>query len=173
VARAVVLLRAVNVGGRNRISMPDFRSLLESVGCTDVQTYVQSGNAVVSTRRSPAALEKAVAAGLRTELDLAVDVLVRTADELDAVVAENPFAAEDLAPTALHAVFLSGPAPDLPDVSPDRMFAGDRVLYVAYAAGSQASPAGKVLGSKRISSIATARNWRTVLALQELARVQR
>jgi uncharacterized protein (DUF1697 family) len=169
VARAVVLLRAVNVGGRNRISMADLRSLLERVGCTDVQTYVQSGNAVLSTRRSPAALEQAVTAALRSELDLSVDVLVRTSDELDAIVAGNPFSDEDLAPTALHAVFLSGPAPDLPDVSPDRIVAGDRVLYVAYAAGSQRSTAGRLLTSSRVSAASTARNWRSVLALQELA----
>ena len=167
--RAVVLLRAVNLGGRNRIAMPDFRSLLEGVGCTDVATYVQSGNAVVTTRRSASSLEAAVAAALRSELDLPVDVLIRTASELDAVVAANPFADEDLPPTALHAVFLAGPAPEVPDVAPDRIVLGDRVAYVAYADGSQGSAAAKVLTSKRFAG-STARNWRTVRALQELAR---
>ena len=166
--RAVVLLRAVNLGPRNRIAMPDFRSLLERLGCKDVQTYVQSGNAVVTTRRSAASLQTAVTAALRNDLDLPVDVLVRTADELDAVVAGNPFAGEDLSPTSLHAVFLDGPAPsEVPDVSPDRIVPGDRVLYVAYAVGSQDSAAGKVLGRKGLP-VATARNWRTVLALQDL-----
>lgn len=167
--RCVVLLRAVNLGPRNRIAMADFRSLLERLGCTHVRTYVQSGNAVVSTRRSAASLQSAVAAALRDDLDLPVDVLVRTADELDAVVSANPFAGEDLPPTALHAVFLDGPAPELPDVSPDRVVAGDRILYVAYAAGSKDSVAAKSLSSRRFP-VSTARNWRTVLALQELAR---
>ena len=45
--RSVVLLRGVNVGGHNRISMPDLRAALEGLGCREVQTYVQSGNAVV------------------------------------------------------------------------------------------------------------------------------
>lgn len=167
--RAVVLLRAVNLGPRNRIAMADFRALLERVGCTDVKTYLQSGNAVVSTRRSAASLAGVVAEALRDDLDLKVDVLVRTADELDAVVAANPFAGEDLPPTAVHVVFLDGAAPSVPDVAPDRIVGGDRVLYVAYAAGSQDSAAGKALSSKTIP-VATARNWRTVLALQELAR---
>lgn len=170
--RAAVLLRAVNLGARNRISMPAFRALLEQVGCRDVQTYVQSGNAVVTTRRAPAALEKAVAAALHDGLGLDVDVLVRTADELDAVVSGNPFAPEELPPTSLHAVFLSGAAPELPAVAPDRVVPGDRVLYVAYAAGSQDSAAGKALARMK-TPVATARNWRTVLALQELARAQR
>ena len=56
-ARSVVLLRAVNLGPRNRIRMGDFRSLLEGLGCTDISTYLQSGNAVVTTRRRPAGLE--------------------------------------------------------------------------------------------------------------------
>lgn len=169
-ARAVVLLRAVNLGPRNRLTMNDLRSVLEAVGCTDVTTYLQSGNAVGSTRQRPAALEAAVAARLRSQLDLPVDVLVRTADELDAVVAGNPFAAEELPPTSLHVAFLTGDPPrELPDVAPDRIVAGDRVLYIAYAQGSQSSAAGKAL-SRKSFPLMTARNWRTVLALQELAR---
>lgn len=168
--RSVVLLRAVNLVTRNRLSMKDFRDVLERTGCTGVQTYLQSGNAAVTSAKKPAALEQAVAEALRTDLDLPVAVMVRTGAELDRVVAGNPFAAEGLPPTALHAVFLSAPAPELPDVAPDRIVPGDRVLYVAYAAGSQKSQAAKVLTSRALSPISTARNWRTVLALQELAR---
>lgn len=171
--RSVVLLRAVNVGGHNRIRMADFRALLEGLGCTDVTTYLQSGNAVLTTRRAPASLEQAVAAALRSELDLAVAVMARTADELDAVVAGNPFADEDLGPTSLHVAFLAAPVPDIPDCSPDRVVQGERVLYIAYSASSQDSAAGKLLSSRGFSSVATARNWRTVLALQDLARRQR
>lgn len=165
-----MLLRAVNLGARNRIAMPAFRTVLEGVGCTDVATYLQSGNAVVTSRRAPASLAKAVAAALRSELDLAVGVLVRTAAELDQVVAANPFP-DVTDPKMLHAVFLETAAPDLTghDVAPDRVAAGDRVVYVAYATSSQDSRAAKVLGGKAFSG-STARNWRTVLALQELAR---
>ena len=69
--RSVVLLRAVNLGARNRIAMPAFREVLEGVGCTDVATYLQSGNAVVTSRRTPASLAKAVAGALEQELDWA------------------------------------------------------------------------------------------------------
>lgn len=168
--RQVVLLRAVNLGARNRIAMPAFRAVLEGVGCTDVATYLQSGNAVVTSRRTPASLAKAVAAALRSDLDLSVGVLVRTADELDAVVSGNPFS-DVTDPKLLHAVFLESASPDLTDaeVAPDRLATGDRVVYVAYATSSQDSRAAKVLGGKTFSG-STARNWRTVLALQELPR---
>ena len=167
--RSVILLRAVNLGARNRIAMPAFRELLEGLGCTDVATYLQSGNAVVTSRRAPASLAKAVAAALREELDLSVGVIVRSAAELDAVVDGNPF--HDVTdPKLLHAVFLDGAAPDVAgrDVAPDRVAAGDRVIYVAYATSSQDSRAAKALSDKAFAG-STARNWRTVLALQELA----
>ena len=168
--RQVVLLRAVNLGARNRIAMPAFREVLESVGCTDVKTYLQSGNAVVASRRTPASLAKAVADALRSELDLSVGVLVRTATELDALVAGNAFP-DVKDPKLLHALLLESATPDLSglDVAPDRVAAGDRVVYVAYATSSQDSKAAKALGGKAFAG-ATARNWRTVLALQELAR---
>lgn len=168
--RWVVLLRGVNVGGHHRLAMPAFRSLLEQIGAVDARTYLQSGNAVVSWTGSATSLQAAVEQGLR-DLDLPVAALVRTSAELDAVVDDNPFAAEHLDPVHLHAVFLTGPAPEL-DVGallPDRVVPGDRVLYVAYAGPSPASKVAKLLGSRRLS-VASARNWRTVLALQELAR---
>ncbi len=168
-ARVAVLLRGVNVGGHNRIAMADFRTLLERLGCSDVATYLQSGNAVVTS--DEADLAGRVRQGLHDELGLDVDVLTRTAAELDAVVAGIPF---DPDPTLLHAVFLSDQvAPSLFDVAtlePDRVEVGDRVLYVRYDVGSHASPVAKVLASRRFPVVATARNWRTVLALQELAR---
>ena len=166
--RSVVLLRAVNLGARNRIAMPAFREVLEGVGCTDVATYLQSGNAVVTSRRAPASLRTAVAGALQEELDLSVGVLVRSAAELDAVVDGNPFDVDD--PKLLHAVFLESAAPDLSgvDVAPDAVATGDRVVYVRYATSSQDSRAAKALSAKAFAG-STARNWRTVLALQELA----
>lgn len=167
-ARCVVLLRGVNVGGHHRIAMPAFRSLLEQLGAADVRTYLQSGNAVVSWGGSTSLLQAAVEQGMR-HLGLPVAALVRTSAELDAVVDGNPFAGEDLDPVTLHAVFLAEPAPelDLPALLPDRVVPRARVLYVAYAGPSHSSKVAKLLASKRFP-VASARNWRTVLALQEL-----
>ena len=167
--RVAVLLRGVNVGGHNRIAMAAFREVLEGLGCADVQTYLQSGNAVVT---SPGGgLAATVRRALREQLELDVEVLVRTADELDAVVAGNPLEV-DL--KMLHAVLLDGPLPDgaldPPTLLPDQVAVGDRVVYVRYADGSRDSKAARLLSSKRFPVVSTARNWRTVLALQELAR---
>ena len=166
--RCVVLLRGVNVGGSGRLAMADLRALLEDLGGTGVRTYLQSGNAVLEWDGSPDALQEQVSAGLRERLSLEVPVLVRTADELEAVVAGCPFSVGD--PKLVHAVFLDGPAPDLPDLAPDRVVVGDEVLYVSYAVDAHSSKAARLFSSKAFPVVASARNWRTVLALHELAR---
>jgi uncharacterized protein (DUF1697 family) len=169
-----VLLRGVNVGPHHRIAMPAFRSLLEGIGATEVQTYVQSGNAVVGWAGSPGSLADRVAQALREELDLAVPLLVRSADELEEVVAGNPFADEELDPKLLHACFLGGDLPpglvEPESLLPDRVVPGPGLLYIAYAGSTHDAKATKLLNSKRFPVVMTARNWRTVLALRDLAR---
>lgn len=168
--RSVVLLRGVNVGGHNRISMPDLRTLLEGAGCRDVRTYVQSGNAVVDHEAAPAELERIVAAALAAH-GVPVPVMVRTGEELSRVVEASPW--HDLDPKLFHVAFLSGdPDPakvaaiDHEGLAPERVVVGDRVLYLDYAFGAGRS---KGLDRLRLGVDATARNWRTVNALRDLA----
>ena len=166
---SVVLLRGVNLGARNRIAMPELRALLEQVGCTDVRTYLQSGNAVVRTARTPARLEEAVVAAL-VEHGLPVPVMVRTAGELARVVRDCPW--EGLDQKRFQVAFLSG-EPDAAAVAaidheallPERVVVGERVLYLDQSAGIRNSKLDRL----RLGVDATARNWRTVLALHELA----
>lgn len=165
----VVLLRGVNIGASNRIAMPAFRDLLQRLDCTDVRTYLQSGNALVDWTGSAEELRQAVETALRDELDLPVAALVRSAAELDDAVAGNPFPVDD--PKLLHVVFLSGPPPELEvdALLPDRVAPGPRCFYVDHKSGSHDSRASKLLSSKRFPLVTSTRNWRTVLALQELA----
>lgn len=163
----VVLLRGVNVGGHNRVPMPDLRALCASVGATDVRTYVQSGNAVLTWAGPTAALERAVADALTQGLGLTVPVLARTAGELAAVVAGCPWPGLD--PARLHVAFCAG-EPDLTGVDPDGyapelLAVGDRALYLFHADGVQRSRLARL----RVGTATTARNWRTVTALHELA----
>ena len=167
--RSVVLLRGVNLGRHNRISMPELRAVLEGVGCRDVQTYVQSGNAVVDHDAPPAGLEPLVAEALAAH-GLPVPVMVRTGEELARVVAASPW--HDLDPKLFHVAFLSGdPDPakvaaiDHEALLPERVVVGERVLYLDYAMGAGRS---KGLDRLRLGVDATARNWRTVTALRDL-----
>jgi uncharacterized protein (DUF1697 family) len=90
-ARLVVLLRGVNLVRRNRIAMPALREALDEAGYDDVATYVQSGNVVLSSRKSATRVQSDVARLLVDRFDLDVAVLVRTRAELAAVVERNPF----------------------------------------------------------------------------------
>ncbi len=162
----VVLLRGVNVGGHNRVPMAELRELCEGVGGSEVRTYVQSGNAVLSWPGASDELERAVAAALTARLGVTVAVMARTADELAAVAAACPW--PDLDPKLLHVGFCSG-QPQLGGfvaTPPERVAVGDRALYLFHAGGVQRSGLARL----RPGTEVTARNWRTVTALLELAR---
>jgi uncharacterized protein (DUF1697 family) len=168
--RHVVLLRGVNVGAHHRIAMSELRGLLEDLGCGEVRTHLQSGNAVVDWNRTAADLEAAAAAALARR-GLPVAVMVRTADELARVVADSPWTGLD--PTLFHVAFLSGdPDPagvaaiDHDALLPERVVVGERVLYLDHAEGVHRS---RGLSRLRLGVEATARNWRTVTALDALA----
>lgn len=150
--------------------MPDLLAVLEGTGCQSVRTYVQSGNAVVEHRGSTAELELTVAAAL-ADRGLSVPVMVRTGEQLAQVVAASPWS--DLDPQHFHVAFLSGqPEPstvaaiDHQALLPERVVVGERVLYLDYAMGVGRS---RGLDRLRLGVDATARNWRTVRALLELA----
>ena len=169
--RNVVLLRGVNVGKHNRIAMGDFAAALEAIGCADVSTYLQSGNAVVEAPTK--GLADRVQAALRERCSLDVPVVVRTARELAKVVEANPFPERTDEPKMLHVAFLDGDLdPEIADgVSgrhgDDELAVGDRALYLSFTTGSHRSPLNAVVAKLPVT--ATARNWSTVTALLDMA----
>ncbi len=172
VTRCVLLLRGINVGRSNRIRMPDLVALLEGLGCTGVTTYLQSGNALVTTdlpvEELCARAERALAGA-----GVPVPVLARTREELEDVVAGNPWAGRDLDEKLFHVAFLSG-EPDAAAVAgvdhaallPEELVVRGRELYLWYAGGVQRSRLEQA--TKGFGVTATARNWRTVNALRDL-----
>ena len=173
----MALLRAVNVGGRNRVAMAQLRELLSGLGYVDVRTHLQSGNAVfiapdgISSEQVEAEIEGA----LESELGLVARVLVRTRAELERVVAENPLldVADDRA--RLLVVFLSG-EPDRAAVSelapadfePDVFALGEREIYAYYPDGVHATRLSNAFWERRLGMAATGRNWKTVTRLLEM-----
>lgn len=162
----VALLRAVNVGGRS-LAMADLRTLCERAGLTDVRTYIRSGNVVFKTRLGEAKVKTTLEAALREHLGAPVDVMVRSARELAATLANNPFA--DQPGNRVVAVFLDAPAPKRALdalVAPDgeRAVLSGREIYIHFPNGQGRSklklPAAKA---------GTARNMNTVAKLASLA----
>jgi uncharacterized protein (DUF1697 family) len=173
----VALLRAVNVGGRNRVAMAQLRELLEGLGYGEVRTHLQSGNAVFTAGAAPPErVAREIERALADELGLAVNVLVRTHAELEAVVAQNPLL--DIAGdhARLLVTFLSdAPAQEAlsglapADFEPDVFAVGEREIYVWYPDGVRATRLSNAFWERRLGVVATGRNWNTVTRLLELA----
>ena len=88
----IALLRAVNVGGRNRLAMADLRALFVTLGFESVQTLLQSGNVVfMSSSGADKKLERILEARAKADLELQTDFFVRSAKEWNTLVQHNPF----------------------------------------------------------------------------------
>jgi uncharacterized protein (DUF1697 family) len=173
-----VLLRAVNVGGSGVIRMADLKALCEALGFRDVTTLLQSGNVVFEAPRlAAAAVEKKLAAALQEKFGLATAVMARTAADLAAIVAANPFAREAAGePGKVVVLFLAG-TPDSGakarlaalKVGRERTALVGRELFVHYADGIGRSKLTNAVIEKALGGVpATGRNWNTVLKLQAL-----
>lgn len=174
-ATCAVLLRAINLGSRNKIGMPALTALIEACGVRDVTSYVQSGNVIGRAGRStPAKLESAIAGRIADDLGLDITVLVRTAAQLDAIAAGNPFLTTGAEPGHLHVTFLATkpPADQVKALAarsfpPDEFAVVGREVYLHCPDGYGRSKLNNAFFEKQLGVSATTRNWRTVTALVE------
>jgi uncharacterized protein (DUF1697 family) len=176
-ARLVALLRGINVGGRKKVPMARLREVLEAAGFEDVKTYVQSGNVVLSApRRSPAKIGREIEAAIEGEFGFDVAVVMRTRDELAALVEDDPLGDVATNPTYRVVVFLAEKLDRsrLADVEPDAFAPEafelrDREIVMWAPEGQRDSRIVKTLTEKRTGVVGTARNWRTVEKLLAMA----
>jgi uncharacterized protein (DUF1697 family) len=179
----VVLLRAVNVGGYGKLAMADFRKLLEELGFKNVQTYIQSGNAVFDAKGSAATVAKLIADALEKHTGAPVDLLIRTHEQLGEIIDGNPFAAEAKEDGArVHAGFLFAEPPksategldrivaQYPDRR-DRYYLRGSTLYLHLPDGAADTKfAGKALERALGGTPGTGRNWNTVVKLHAMSK---
>lgn len=172
--RHIVLLRGINVGGHRKVAMADLRAVLSGLGYTDVATYIQSGNAVLTAEESdPDAVGSAVREALRTELGFDVPVMVRTLDQLRAIVAANPLPVDQ--PSAFKVLFCAEPVDTavLTSIDPathprERIAVTPTEVFTHHEQSVREAKLPAVVGRHCPGEI-TARNWRTVLRLLEMA----
>jgi uncharacterized protein (DUF1697 family) len=174
----VALLRGINLGARNKVPMPKLKSAFESLGFEDVVTYIQSGNVVF---RSSSGGAKKIAArieqGIEEVFGLSIIVVLRTPAELKSIAKSNPYLPRETDLTKLHVVFLkSRPAAKAiaqldPERSPpDEFTVRGREIYLHLPNGFGRSKLTLDYFERRLGVDATARNWKTVLKLLELAK---
>jgi uncharacterized protein (DUF1697 family) len=108
-ATFVALLRAVNVGGTGKLPMSELKAMCEELGFGSVCTYIASGNVVFTSRKSEAAIKAALEKRLEAFAGKPLGVMVRSAEEMARVAAENPF--PKAAPNRTVAIFLERAPP--------------------------------------------------------------
>ncbi len=173
----VALLRGINVGGKNTVPMAELRKALTSAGLERVKTYIQSGNVVFASKApSRTKLQAIIQKTLQEHFGVTSTVLTLTPAELEAAIADNPYADRKVEDNCVHLYFL-GDSPTADRVDKARALAAateeceviDQVFYLlapdGVARSKLASRAEAALGVG-----ATARNLRSSKKILELAR---
>jgi uncharacterized protein (DUF1697 family) len=174
----VALLRGVNVGGKNRVKMPELLSLLSGLGLNRLNSYLQSGNLVfesdqIDSRVLVTAIEKRIQEGL----GLDVAVLVKSESEMSGVDSLNPFLKQSgLNSQFLYVTYLFEQPPEdkiklienFKDPR-DSFWVVDRQVYLHCPVGYGKTKFSNSFFEKQLGMAATTRNWRTAKALKDLA----
>jgi uncharacterized protein (DUF1697 family) len=169
----VALLRGINVGGKNKLSMKELIELFDVAGCTNVETYIQSGNVVFEAsaalaKRVPQIITQTIA----ERFGYQVPLIVRSAAKLAKVVAANPFLARGAAERELHVYFLAD-KPTAAELDAKRSAPGEFVLqgqeiYLRLPNGMGRSKLTNAYFDSKLKTVCTARNWATVLQLMAM-----
>ena len=176
----LVLLRGINVGGKNKVPMAALRTELERLGFENVSTYIASGNVFVDSTLGAAKVAETIEAALPKAVKLDAELIrvaVLTSKALEAVVERRPKGFGD-EPAKFHsdAVFLMGIDVDeamavfSPKEGVDRVWPGDGVIYSQRLSAQRTkSRLGRIVGTPPYKSM-TIRSWQTTLALRDLMR---
>lgn len=175
VSRFVALLRGVNVGKGKRVPMAELRNLLAALGYRDVQTLLNSGNAVFeSSARSTAAHASRIRSAILKKLQVDVPVIVKSSSDIAAIQKENSLISGVVEPSRLLVAF-TATAADLSALSalaplsspPEQFLLGKHAAYLWCPEGILKSRAAESLLGKAGRS-ATTRNWATVAKISAL-----
>ena len=171
------MLRGVNLGKR-RMKMEALREVFTASGCSDVQTYVQSGNVVFRHPEKRAAkLSPQLEAVIEAHFHFAAPVALRTTAELQQVAAFNPFPAQaQTEPNKVQVMFLyqdpGEPKRQLVramNTAPDELRLQGQEIFIYYPAGQGLSKLKWPPIEKALGTSGTARNWTTVRTLLVMA----
>jgi uncharacterized protein (DUF1697 family) len=175
----ISLLRGINVSGKNPLAMPDLKQMYESLGFVNVQTYIQSGNITFDApKQDPEGLAKRIQTQIKVSFGFEVPVIVRTDQEFQNILENNPFLIkrqENI--NYLHVTFLAtSPTTEraqkirsVPQVGDEFILVGSEV-YLFCPGGYGRTKYSNTFFEKKLERIATTRNWKSVIALANLAK---
>ncbi len=171
--RYLALLGSINIGG-NRVKMVDLKAALEGAGFKDITTVAASGNVILTDTRDPATLEVQLEAVVEGEFGFKSCAMVRSVEEVQAAIDENPFhgtGPQHGSDKMVHSIFLSQqPDKSAVDVlieehrskGSERLALGDRVLFLDYVHGVGVSDLSNKVLERRLKVKGTARNMNSL-----------
>src|SRR5579863_5825275 len=173
----VSLFRGINVGGHHKVRMDELKEMHASLGLRDVVPYIQSGNVVFQSDDADATqLRKQIEESFEKRFGFRAEVLVRTAAELRDIITRNPFQGQQSKESKWVVVMFLAAHPDTTAqeallktyVGPEELFIIGKEVYNYYPQGMGRSKLSGSFIEKKLKTVGTARNWNTVLRLQEL-----
>lgn len=175
--RYIALMRGLNVGGKNRLPMVELAAVFEEAGCTELRTYIQSGNVLFGASASLAKrLPKLVQSKIARDYGYQVPVVLRRARELQKLAAASPFSRAEYDPKNLYLMCLASmpTAAQVASLDPERsipdefVVQGDNV-YLHLPNGAARSKLTTAYFDKKLGTTSTVRNWNTLSKLIELS----
>ena len=174
--RYAALLRGINVSGKNMLPMKELAAMFVAAGCSEVETYIQSGNVVFSAAAGVVkGLDTRISKMIEEGFGWKVPVVIRSAAQMGMVVRENPFLKAGGAVELMHVYFLAAaPGPEMVVGLDAGRSAGDRFevvggeIYLELGNGMGKSKLTNAYFDSKLKTVSTARNWRTVLKLVEM-----
>ena len=176
----IAILRGINVGGKRKILMKDLKSLCSSLGLKEVTTYIQSGNIIFSNDQSNKDIESAIETAIFETYGFEVPVIVFSGEYLKQAVENNPFVnEEDVSVSQLHLTFLKRTLNNLLvnnlkeiKAQEDQFVIIDTQVYIKCQGKYHQSKYSNNFFEKHLKVGATTRNWKTVLKLLDLIKLQ-
>jgi uncharacterized protein (DUF1697 family) len=173
----VALLRGINLGGR-QLPMKDLVAMFERAGCTNVRSYIQSGNVVfIAAEKVAMGLSAVIEKAIRTRFKYDAPVVLRSAAELATVARKNPYLAAGAEPKSLYVAFLASAPPsasvaglDPKRSPPDEFVVKGRDVYLRLPNGAGKSKLTNAYFDSKLGTTSTIRNWATVQRLLEMTR---
>jgi uncharacterized protein (DUF1697 family) len=171
----VALLRGINVGGKNIVPMKDLAKMFADAKCSDVRTYIQSGNVIFEAPPGAPGVAAKITAAIAKRFGFRIPVVVRTSRQMLQTIRNNPFLAAGHDEKTLYVYFLANAALadaiaglDTARSAPDVFHVRGQEIYMHLPNGMGRSKLTNAYFDSKLSTTCTARNWATVLKLSAM-----
>ena len=168
------LLRGINVGGKRKIKMTDLILCLKNIGLKNVRTYIQSGNLIFQyDENKRQELEEKIQTAIYHHFSHEVPCIVRSKEEWKQMIDQNPFSANEDS-SKLYLTICKNDCFPIQDLDssrylPDQFYCADKNIYLLLSNSYHTCKLSNAFFEKKLKTICTSRNWKTVLRLLHMA----